>query len=413
MTAWLVVPLAIQGLAMLVDEGVFHRRRGLPRWERIGHPLDTLTMLACLGWLLTVEPGSSHALPVYIALGTFSALFVTKDEPVHTRLCTAGEQWVHSLLFVLHPIVLGAFALLWWTGHTEILVGQTIVAVAFLGYQIVYWNVVVPRRGQTPRPVNNDWYADLGARWYDAQDTPIALLRAEARHRNPWIAQQMVDTLGDRPLRVLDMGCGAGFLSNYLAERGHQVTGVDTTEENLAVARAHDRTHTATYLLADACAVPCAPGSFDVVCAMDLIEHVEDPARLIAEVGRVLAPGGMFFFHTFNRTWQAYLVVIKGVELFVDNAPDDLHVIRLFRTPEEVTAMCRAHGLETSLLVGSRPRFRWPLWRMLLTGKVGDDFAFTFTPSTTLGYTGIVRWSAGNAKALLADEVGAGHVLDR
>jgi 2-polyprenyl-6-hydroxyphenyl methylase/3-demethylubiquinone-9 3-methyltransferase len=239
-------------------------------------------------------------------------------------------------------------------------------------------------RDRRPAAVNNTWYADLGSRWYDAQDTPIALLRAEARHRNLWIAAHV----GSEPRTILDLGCGAGFLANDLAARGHHVTGIDTTRENLDVARARDTTHSAVYVLGDACALPYADASFDVVCAMDLIEHVEAPDTLIAEVGRVLRPGGLFFFHTFNRTWQANLVVIKGVELFVDNAPADLHVLRLFVTPGELVEMCRASRLEPVEILGSRPRFRWPLWRMLATGKVGDDFEFTFTRSTKLGYTG-------------------------
>jgi 2-polyprenyl-6-hydroxyphenyl methylase/3-demethylubiquinone-9 3-methyltransferase len=396
-----LVPVALQAAAMLVDEGWFHRRRELPRWERIGHPLDTLTIATCLGWLL-----AGGGFGGYIGLAIASTLFVTKDEGVHAKLCGAGEQWLHAVLFALHPIVLAAFGYLAWSGHHGVLVGQLVVTLAFMTYQVVYWNVA--RRTRT---INNEWYADLGERWYHAQDTPIALLRAESRQRNPWIADEIVRTLGPLPMRVLDLGCGAGFLANYLATRGHVVTGVDTTEENLAVARAHAPTTaargamdgagtaaasamgagSATYELGDACALPYSAASFDVVCAMDLIEHVEHPDQLIAEVGRVLRPGGMFFFHTFNRTRLANLIVIKGVSWFVKNAPDDLHVIDLFRSPDEVAAMCRDAGLEITVMHGSRPRFRWPLFRMLLTGRVGDDFAFTFTRSTAIGYTGHAR----------------------
>jgi 2-polyprenyl-6-hydroxyphenyl methylase/3-demethylubiquinone-9 3-methyltransferase len=127
------------------------------------------------------------------------------------------------------------------------------------------------------------------------------------------------------------------------------------------------------------------------VCALDLLEHVEDADRVVAEVARVLAPGGLFVFHTFNRTRLAELVVIKGVAWFVRNTPDDLHVLRLFLTPDELGAMCRVHGLEPAEIRGSRPQLGWPLLRLLLTGKVGDDFAFTTTASTQLGYTGIAR----------------------
>ncbi|MBX3159304.1 MAG: bifunctional 2-polyprenyl-6-hydroxyphenol methylase/3-demethylubiquinol 3-O-methyltransferase UbiG [Deltaproteobacteria bacterium] len=368
---------------MLVDEIWFHRRRELPRWERIGHPLDTATIVACLAWLLATDPGDAWALPGYVGLAIFSTVFVTKDEWVHARLCTAGEQWLHAVLFTLHPIVLYAFAHAWWSGRGDLVAAQLAVASGFLVYQVVYWNLVAGPR----REIDNGWYADLGARWYTADDTPIALLRAEARHRNPWIAR----VIGDAPLEVLDLGCGAGFLANYLGARGHRVTGIDTTAENLRVAEQHDRTRRVVYRVGDARRLPFPDGGFDVACAMDLLEHVEEPEQVIAEASRVLAPSGLFFFHTFNRTWLANLIVIKGVELFVRNTPADLHVLRMFLTPEEVAGMLRAHGLELVELRGSRPRFRWPLWRMLFTGRVGDDFGFTFTSSTRLGFTGIAR----------------------
>jgi 2-polyprenyl-6-hydroxyphenyl methylase/3-demethylubiquinone-9 3-methyltransferase len=423
-----MIPIVLQGAVMVVDEAWFHRARGLPRWERIGHPLDTLTIVVCLVWLVVTTPSSPAAIPVYVVLAVISTLFITKDEAVHARLCSPGEHWLHAVLFVLHPIVLAAFAYLWWIGAKGLLIGQLGVAIAFLAYQVIYWTLEAgehelsaperraARRVTRPQPVqrvplaqpvqpvhsaqpaqplqpavNNAWYADLGARWHTADDTPIALLRAEARHRNPWIAGEISRAFGEAPSRVLDLGCGGGLLSNYLAERGHRVTGVDTTAENLDVARAADRSGTARYELGDARTLPFDGGSFDVVCAMDLLEHVEQPARVIAEASRVLAPGGLFVFHTFNRTWQANLIVIKGVAWFVRNAPRDLHVLPLFVTPDELREMCRAHGLEVTALRGSRPRFGWPLWRMLLTGRVRDDFAFTATPSLKLGYTGLAR----------------------
>jgi 2-polyprenyl-6-hydroxyphenyl methylase/3-demethylubiquinone-9 3-methyltransferase len=385
MTFGLVIaPLALQGAVMLIDEAVFHRRRGLPRWERIGHPLDTLTLVACLAWLVAVPPGRS-ALTVYVVLAVFSTLFVTKDEPVHARLCGGGEQWLHAVLFVLHPIVLAVLGVTWWTGaHPTLLAVQLALTVGFGLYQAVYWNAVARPRERT---VNNAWYDTLGDQWYRADDTPVALLRAEASHRNPWIAA----TIGAPPCAVLDLGCGAGFLANDLAARGHRVTGLDTSAEALAVARRYDGSHTAQYLVGDARAVPFADASFDAVCAMDLLEHVTEPERVIAEAARVLRPGGSFVFHTFNRTWQAHLIVIKGVEWFVRNTPKDLHVIELFRSPAEVAEMCRRVQLEPIAVRGSRPRFGWPLWRMLVTGKVGSDFTFTFSGSTKLGYTGYAR----------------------
>jgi 2-polyprenyl-6-hydroxyphenyl methylase / 3-demethylubiquinone-9 3-methyltransferase len=243
--------------------------------------------------------------------------------------------------------------------------------------------------------VNNTIYEQLGARWYDAEDDPVALLRAESRLRNPWVAERIAHELGPGSRRVLDVGCGAGFLANDLARRGHQVTGLDAAEDSLAVAARHDPTHSVAYRHGDALALPYAAAHFDLVCAMDFFEHVEEPERCLAEMARVLVPGGLLFFHTFNRSWLSYLVVIKGVEWFVRNVPEDMHVLRLFLKPAELSAMCRAHGLEPVEILGSRPRLDRAAWRALRTGCIGDDFSFTFTRATPLGYTGYARKASG------------------
>lgn len=236
--------------------------------------------------------------------------------------------------------------------------------------------------------VNNDIYSTLGDRWYEADDDPVALLRAESRLRNPWVLARVRRSFGDARVRVLDIGCGGGFLSNYLAGAGHEVTGVDQAADALSVAARHDATRTARYEQADALRLPYANGSFDVVCAMDFLEHVEEPERAIAEAARVLSAGGLFFFHTFDRSLLAWLVVIKGVEWCVRNTPKDMHVLRLFLKPSEVVAMCERHGLSDVELRGARPVLDAELLKMLFTGKVSKDFSFTFSTSTRIAYSG-------------------------
>jgi 2-polyprenyl-6-hydroxyphenyl methylase/3-demethylubiquinone-9 3-methyltransferase len=239
------------------------------------------------------------------------------------------------------------------------------------------------------RPVNNAIYDTLGDRWYAADDDPVALLRAESRLRNPWVAEHVARSIGPAA-RVLDIGCGGGFLANALAREGHVVTGVDASAESLEVARRHDATKTVRYDLGDALALPYGDAAFDVVCAMDFLEHVEQPARVVAEAARVLRPGGLFFFHTFNRNALAWLVVIKGVEWFVRNTPPDMHVLRLFVKPDELRAMCGANGLAVRELHGSAPVV-WSraFWKMLATRTVPPEFRFTFTGSPVIAYTGV------------------------
>jgi 2-polyprenyl-6-hydroxyphenyl methylase / 3-demethylubiquinone-9 3-methyltransferase len=239
--------------------------------------------------------------------------------------------------------------------------------------------------------VNNDVYQTLGERWYSAEDDPIALLRAESRLRNPWIAAEIARALSARTGDVLDIGCGGGFLANHLGSLGHRVTGLDASEDALAIARRYDQTGLVRYQHGDALKLPFDDASFDAVCAMDFLEHVEDPSQVIAEAARVLKPSGSFFFHTFNRNVLSWLIVIKGVAWFVRNTPPNLHVLRLFLKPAEVRSACERHGLVAIELRGMRPKLGLPFWKMLLTRRVPADFAFTFTKSTGLGFSGMAR----------------------
>jgi hypothetical protein len=140
MLALLLLPAALQMLVMFFDEFVFHRARGLPRWERVGHPLDTLTAVACYGWLVRTPPDSPHALPVYVALCAFSCLFITKDEFIHARLCTPMETWLHGVLFVLHPIVFLSFGVIWQRRLAPRLIAiELALTLALLLQQALYW----------------------------------------------------------------------------------------------------------------------------------------------------------------------------------------------------------------------------------------------------------------------------------
>lgn len=136
---------------MAVDEFYFHWRRGLPRWERLGHPLDTLTVLACQGWLCLSVP-NAWTLSVYVILSIFSCLFVTKDEFIHQPHCRPGEHWLHAILFVLHPLILLGAGLLWATAHGTLALFAKesweftalrgyLASIALFGlYQLVFWN---------------------------------------------------------------------------------------------------------------------------------------------------------------------------------------------------------------------------------------------------------------------------------
>jgi len=152
-----LIPFVLQAIVMCFDEFYFHVRRGLPRWERIGHPLDTLTVIVCMAYVVVV-PFSSNTLFLYILLAAFSTLFVTKDEFVHKKHCPASEQWLHALLFSLHPITLAFAGFIWpvtqgvevtswiafWLNNgqalRQFLILQLGAMALFLVYQVFFWN---------------------------------------------------------------------------------------------------------------------------------------------------------------------------------------------------------------------------------------------------------------------------------
>ncbi|MDB5050323.1 MAG: 2-polyprenyl-3-methyl-5-hydroxy-6-metoxy,4-benzoquinol methylase [Fibrobacteres bacterium] len=238
--------------------------------------------------------------------------------------------------------------------------------------------------------VNNAFYDNLGERWYEAYDDPVALLRAEGELKNPWVSQRIRSARNAAPGRILDIGCGAGFLANALAAEGHTVSGVDMSRGSLKVAASRAPTP-AMYRVADAYRLPYRDASFDAVTALDFLEHVTAPERVIAEAARVLRPGGLFFFHTFNRNYLAWLIVIKGLEWFVRNTPKRMHVLPLFIKPREMSAYCARSGLQTAEMIGMRPRLGRPFWQMLATRRVPNDFKFTFTPSLNISYLGYAK----------------------
>lgn len=236
--------------------------------------------------------------------------------------------------------------------------------------------------------INNAFYDDLGIRWYEADDDPVALLRAEAAFRNPMVADWIRDTVGPR-VEVLDVACGAGFLSNALALSGHRVVGLDASSDSLRVAREHDGTASVRYEVGDAYRLPYADASFDAVCCMDFLEHVERPQAVIRECARVLRPSGRFFFYTFNRNPLSWLIVIKGVEWFVANTPPNMHVYRLFIKPSELQRMCGDADLRVCNMVGTRPVLSAAFWRLLWTRRVPADFQFALTRSLLISYLGM------------------------
>jgi 2-polyprenyl-6-hydroxyphenyl methylase / 3-demethylubiquinone-9 3-methyltransferase len=160
---------------------------------------------------------------------------------------------------------------------------------------------------------------------------------------------------------ILEIGCGGGLICEQLARRKATMVGIDLSEGALAAARAHARQsglgHIIHYEQASAEALPYADGSFSVIVCLDVLEHVRDLKATIAEVARVLAPGGIFVFDTINRTLIARAVLIWYGEHFPSGGLiRGIHNYHDFIKPAELRALLEASELRVQELTGFMPR---------------------------------------------------------
>lgn len=155
--------------------------------------------------------------------------------------------------------------------------------------------------------------------------------------------------------RVVDVGCGGGILAEGMALRGASVVGIDAGAAPLSVARLHllesgaevDYRQITAEALADQ-----QPAGFDIVTCMEMLEHVPDPASVIAACARLVKPGGQVFFSTLNRTPKAYLLAIIGAEYLLNMLPKGTHDYGKFIRPSELANWARPAGLDVRDLTG-------------------------------------------------------------
>ncbi len=155
--------------------------------------------------------------------------------------------------------------------------------------------------------------------------------------------------------RVVDVGCGGGILTEGLAKAGAEALGVDLSEELLDIADLHglETGVTASYrkISAEQLAEE-QPASFDHVTCMEMLEHVPDPASVIAACATLVKPGGMVFFSTLNRVPKAWLLAIVAAEHVMKMVPKGTHDYKTFIKPSELGQMARNVGLELQGMVG-------------------------------------------------------------
>lgn len=190
----------------------------------------------------------------------------------------------------------------------------------------------------------------MAARWWDPEGAFKPLHRI-----NPLRLDYVASRTRLRDANVVDVGCGGGILAEGMAARGARVTGIDLAEAALSVARMH---MIETGMRVDYRCIAAedlareAPGAADAVTCMELLEHVPDPAALIAACARMVRPGGDLFFSTLNRTPKAWLFAIVGAEYVMRMLPKGTHDYERFIRPSELAAWLREAGLELRDMCG-------------------------------------------------------------
>ena len=201
----------------------------------------------------------------------------------------------------------------------------------------------------------------LSATWWNSEGPmrPLHVVNAlRLGHVIDQIAQHLgrpaTDALGS--LRILDVGCGGGLLSEPLARLGAQVVGVDASPGNVAAARLHAASEgvAVEYRLGEPTQA-LAPGeTFDVVLALEVVEHVSDVPAFVDAVAGSVAPGGLLIASTIDRTWKSFVFAIVGAEYVLRVLPRGTHQWSRFVRPAELAAAVARSGLAQRDLRGMR-----------------------------------------------------------
>jgi len=201
----------------------------------------------------------------------------------------------------------------------------------------------------------------LSATWWDSLG-PMRPLHVVNALRLNYVVEQIASHLGRDSasalsgLRILDVGCGGGLMSEALARLGAQVVGVDASPGNVAAARLHARSQSVTvdYRLGEPAEVLAPEERFDVVLALEVVEHVSDVPAFLATAAALLAPGGMLFVSTIDRTFKSFVVAIIGAEYLLRVLPRGTHQWSMFVRPKELSSALDPSHLQIRDLRGMR-----------------------------------------------------------
>ncbi len=200
---------------------------------------------------------------------------------------------------------------------------------------------------------NLEIYDDVAAQWWSDEIRWVRTLKNLVPGRLRWMDKQ-TDWQGKE---VLDLGCAGGFMAEALAERGAHVKGLDPAEQAIAAAKAHAAQQglAIDYQVGVGEQMPYPAESFDIVVCVDVLEHVQDLDQVLAEVARVLRPGGLFLFDTINRNPLARFEASTMAEDVIRILPRGTHDPEMFIKPDELRAALSRAGMHPGDFTGLGP----------------------------------------------------------
>ena len=209
--------------------------------------------------------------------------------------------------------------------------------------------------GSSVDPAEIERFGRLATDWWSPRGSMRALHRLNPV-RLAYVRERIADHFARDPraldglagLRIADVGCGGGLLSEPLARLGGAVTGIDAAATHIEVARLHAERSglSVDYRCATAEDLAAAGETFDVVLAMEIVEHVAAPAPFLESLARLAQPGGLVVVSTINRTLKAFALAIVGAEYVLRWLPRGTHSYEKLVRPEEIEDALRPAGLQ-------------------------------------------------------------------
>lgn len=239
--------------------------------------------------------------------------------------------------------------------------------------------------------VNNQFYDLLKDDWWNANDHMIFFLKAESKIKIEYLKKNIINLTN---LKILDIGAGAGFISIPLAQMGADVTAVDLSKSSLnTLAKKANELGVdkkIRIIHADAISYKDTNEKYDLVLAFDVLEHVNEPQRIINNAYNLLNKNGIFAYHTLNKTFICWLLYLKLVPAIIKHAPVDVHIHEWNIKPVQMIKWLNEAGFKPNEQIGIRAKIlQKGILEFITKRKIESEFQFAFTKNLSLGYLGL------------------------